>query len=147
MQSVEVPWIHTPTFSSNSQAFFPKPTVSHFYPVVQHTQLKDTSDKNCNAIFTLMLASFSKKGFKPARFIRAFSKQPEIPTKYSVMTIPSLRDNYGSDLARAWCVGYLISTASNNCLVIDPTNPKFVVDAVSLSKCNLKGILVTHHHL
>lgn len=45
-----------------------------------------------------MLASFSKTGFKPARLIRAFSKQPEIPIKYSVMTIPSLRDNYGLDL-------------------------------------------------
>ena len=94
-----------------------------------------------------MLSSFEKNSIKGLRLVRQFAKRPEVPTKYNVMTIPSLRDDYGSTTLLKLQLGYLISTANNNCLVIDPTNPKFVLDAVSLCKCNLKGILVTHHHL
>ena len=94
-----------------------------------------------------MLSSFGRNSTKGLRLVRLFAKRPEVPTKYSVMTIPSLRDNYGSNNVLELQTGYLISTANNNCLVIDPTNPKFVLDAVSLCKCNLQGILVTHHHL
>ena len=34
-----------------------------------------------------------------------------------------------------------------NCVVVDPSNPKYIEDAISTSASNLKGILVTHHHV
>ena len=36
---------------------------------------------------------------------------------------------------------------NKNCVVVDPSNPAYVEDAVKNCGFNLKGILVTHHHM
>lgn len=39
------------------------------------------------------------------------------------------------------------TTDNKNCVVVDPSNPAYVEDAVKSCGFNLKGILVTHHHM
>lgn len=39
------------------------------------------------------------------------------------------------------------TTDNKNCVVVDPSNPSYVEDAVKSCGFNLKGILVTHHHM
>ena len=79
--------------------------------------------------------------------VRRFSAKAATPTRYNVMTIPCLKDSFSRKSDYKLPEGYLLSTTEKkNCLVIDPSNPKYIEDAVSITGSNLKGILVTHHH-
>lgn len=42
----------------------------------------------------LMFVSLSKNIVRCRPLVRAFAQKPDIPTKYNVLTIPCLKDNY-----------------------------------------------------
>lgn len=85
---------------------------------------------------------------KSQSLVRGFSKVSTAHTKYNVLTIPCLKDNFSIFVNLFSYQGYIVSTTDNkNCVVVDPSNPAYVEDAVQNCGFNLKGILVTHHHM
>lgn len=95
-----------------------------------------------------MFAVLSRRIPRCSLLTRTFAKVPEMKTKYNVLTIPSLRDNFCIWSCFASDEGYILSTMdTRHCVVIDPIIPKYIEDAISTSGYELKALLATHHHV
>ena len=96
-----------------------------------------------------MFVSLSKNILRSRPLVRTFAKRPDIPTKYNVLTIPCLKDNFCIFVIfDVLILGYVLSTMdTKRCVVIDPIVPTFIEDAISVSGLELKALLSTHHHM
>ena len=52
------------------------------------------SDRDSPTHKVVMLSLLSRRSIPAAVMVRSFAKAADIPTKYNVLTIPALRDNF-----------------------------------------------------